>query len=71
MRSLVAGIAILFTLAACDRPLIRPKGSDTEWQQRQEQLTADEQQEQAQEDREVRIDHERGHDPLIFNPANN
>lgn len=71
MKSLVTIVAILFSLAACDRPLIRPKGSDVEWQQRQEQMRLDEQHEQEQEDREVRVDHEKGKDPLIFNPANN
>jgi hypothetical protein len=71
MKSLVTLAALLLTIAACDRPLIRPKGSDTEWQQRQEQMRLDEQQEQEQEDREVHVDHERTIDPIKLNPANN
>lgn len=71
MKSLVTLAALLFTIAACDRPLIRPKGSDIQWQQRQEQMHLDEQQAQEQEDREVKVDHERTIDPIKLNPANN
>lgn len=71
MKSLVTLAALLFTIAACDRPLIRPKGSDTEWQQRQEQMRIDEQQEQEQEDREVKVDQGESIDPIELNPANN
>jgi hypothetical protein len=71
MKSLVTLAALLFTIAACDRPLIRPKGSDSEWQQRQEQMRLDEQQAQEQEDREVRVDHGETIDPIKLNPANN
>lgn len=71
MKSFVAFMTLLLTLTACDRPLIRPKGSDSEWQQRQEQMRLDEQQAQEQEDREVRVDHSRTIDPIKLNPANN
>lgn len=70
MKSLMAMTALLITIAACDRPLIRPKGSDSEWQQRQEQMRLDEQQEQEQEDREV-YRAPQSIDPIKLNPANN
>lgn len=83
MKSLVTLAALLFTIAACDRPLIRPKGSDIQWQQRQEQMEhekhqdikhLDEEQEREEQTREVNVDRERSFetiDPIKLNPANN
>jgi len=80
MKSFVTLAALIFTLAACDKPLIRPKGSDTQWQQRQEQMERekhedikhlDEERQQEEHSREVNVDHERVIDPIKLNPANN
>lgn len=81
MKSLMAMTALLVTIAACDRPLIRPKGSDIQWQQRQEQMERekhedhehlDQERQQEERAREVNVDHEnRMIDPIKLNPANN
>lgn len=83
MKSFVTLAALLFTIAACDRPLVRPKGSDTQWQQRQEQMEQekhqdtrhlDEERQQEERLREVNVDRERKFetiDPIKLNPVNN
>lgn len=80
MKSFVAFMTLLLTLAACDKPLIRPKGSDVEWQQKQEQIEhekhpdqnhLDQERQQEEQSREVRVDHDRTIDPIKLNPANN
>lgn len=83
MKSLVTLTALIFTLAACDRPLIRPKGSDIQWQQRQEQMEQekhqdtrhlDEERQQEERSREVNVYREHSYetiDPVKLNPANN
>ena len=82
MKFLGFMFSMLLIASACDRPLVRPKGSDIEWQQRQEQqqeqerfeekqLKLDERQEKELEDREVKADkrHQDIQD-INFNPAN-
>lgn len=71
MKSLLALMTLLLTLSACDKPLIRPKGSDQEWQQRQEHIKHDEQQAQEQQDRQVKVNPNQTIDPIKLNPANN
>jgi predicted small lipoprotein YifL len=80
MKSLMAMTALLITIAACDRPLIRPKGSDIQWQQKQEQMErekhqdinhSDEDRQQEEQAREVNVDHQSTIDPIKLNPANN
>lgn len=55
---------LLFFFSACDGNIVRPKGSDREWQQRQEQLErekfqdiedSDKQMEREQDMREVNL----------------
>lgn len=54
----------IMLLTACDRNIIRPKGSDTEWQQKQEQI---ERQEMEQE--ELRQIEEKNRE-VNFTPGN-
>ena len=35
---LISSLFIMLITTACDRNIIRPKGSDTEWQQKQEEI---------------------------------
>lgn len=80
MKSLVAMTALLITITACDRPLIRPKGSDIQWQQKQEQMEKekhedykhlDQERQQEEQAREVNVDHGTTIDPIKLNPGNN
>ncbi len=59
---------LIMLLTACDRNIIRPKGSDTEWQQKQEQIERQEMEEMEQE--ELREIEERNRE-VNFTPANN
>ena len=44
----ISSLFIMLITSACDRDIIRPKGSDREWQQKQEQII--ERQEMEQEE---------------------
>jgi hypothetical protein len=56
MKPFTLTAAFVFLLVACDQPLIRPKGSDTEWQQQQEQLEQREEQLELDESEELEED---------------
>lgn len=64
MKVLTTISLFVFLFQACDRPLVRPKGSDQEWMQRQERMEQDKKQdldhlqremEQEEDTREVKL----------------
>lgn len=62
---LISSLFIMLITTACDGNIIRPKGSDREWQQKQEEI---ERQEMEQE--EMRQIEEKNRE-VNFTPANN
>ena len=62
---LISSLFIMLITTACDGNIIRPKGSDREWQQKQEQI---ERQEMEQE--ELREKDQKNRE-VNFTPANN
>lgn len=62
---LISSLFIMLITSACDGNIIRPKGSDREWQQKQEQI---ERQEMEQE--ELREKDQKNRE-VNFTPANN
>ncbi len=61
---LISSLFIILITTACNRNIIRPKGSDREWQQKQEQI---ERQEMEQE--ELREKDQKNRE-VNFTPAN-
>lgn len=62
---LISSLFIMLITTACDRNIIRPKGSDREWQQKQEEI-----QKQEMEQEEIRQIEEKNRE-VNFTPANN
>ena len=63
---LMSSLFIMLITSACDgNNVIRPKGSDREWQQKQEQIER-----QDEEQEELRAKEERNRE-VNFTPANN
>ncbi len=61
---LISSLFIMLITTACDRNIIRPKGSDTEWQQKQEEI-----QRQEMEQEELREIEEKNRE-VNFTPGN-
>ncbi len=62
---LVSSLFIVLITSACDGNIVRPKGSDREWQQKQEQIERQEEQE------ELREKEERHREVMNFTPSKN
>lgn len=59
---LVSSLFIVLITSACDGNIVRPKGSDREWQQKQEQIERQE---------ELREKEERHREVMNFTPSKN